>query len=176
VLLRPNPSSLKRSSVITFAVRLIIERDGNGLFLLQTKRNGGKYSHIGGNVEHHEFAREALAREAKEEAAILVDPNDLVLVHVLHRHKLKTDEAQLVLYFRAIRVFGEPASQEPHKFANVSWLPMHSLPENISKSTRHVLESIERREIYSEFPGKKKAMAFWEQFGSLGQMFEEGNK
>lgn len=158
--------------MITFAVRLIIEREGKGLFLLQTKKNGGKYSHIGGNVEKHEFAREALAREAKEEAAIIIDPKDLHLVHVLHRHRLKTDEALLVLYFKPSRIYGEPSAQELHKFATVAWLPMHSLPENISKSTRHVLEAMERGEIYSEFPSRKKAMAFWEQFGSPGQFFD----
>lgn len=148
--------------MITFAVRLIIEQQGNGLFLLQTKQNGGKYAHIGGNVERREFAREALVREAKEEANITIDPNDLQLVHVLHRHKLKTDETSIVLYFKAVRVFGEPTSREPKKFLNTAWLPMYNLPDNISKTTTHVLRAIERGEIYSEFPSRVKALAFWD--------------
>ncbi len=162
--------------MITFAVRLIIEKEGKGLFLLQTKKNGGRYSHIGGTVEHHEFAREALAREAKEEAAIIIDPKDLMLVHVLHRHRLKKDEALLVLYFKPSRIYGEPSARELHKFSTVAWLPMHNLPNNISKSTRHVLEAIERGEIYSEFPSRKKAMAFWEQFGHPGQFLDQNVK
>ena len=50
--------------MLIFAVRLILEENGKLLFLRQTKRNGGRYTLIGGNVEEHEFAREALAREA----------------------------------------------------------------------------------------------------------------
>jgi 8-oxo-dGTP diphosphatase len=154
--------------VIAFVVRLIIEQNGNGLFLLQTKSNGGKFAHIGGTVERHEYAREALVREAQEEAGITIDPADLQLVHVLHRHKLKTDETSLVLYFRATKVYGEPTSREPKKFSQVSWLPMHNLPDNISKSTKHVLKAIERNEIYSELPSRTKALAFWEQFAQFG--------
>jgi 8-oxo-dGTP diphosphatase len=154
--------------VISFAVRLILEQNGNGLFLLQTKSNGGKFAHIGGNIERHEHAREALVREANEEAGIQLEVSDLQLVHVLHRHKLKTDETSLVLYFRASRVLGEPTSREPKKFAQAAWLPMHNLPENISKSTKHVLKAIERNEIYSELPSRSKALAFWEQLGQFG--------
>jgi 8-oxo-dGTP diphosphatase len=158
--------------MITFAVRLIVEKDGKGLFLLQTKKNGGKYSLIGGNVERHEFAREALVREANEEAAIIIDPKDLQLVHVLHRHKLKTDESFMVLYFKSVKVFGEPYAQEPKKFSNTAWLALDKLPPNISKSTSHVLEAIKRAEIYSEFPSRSKALAFWEQIGPIREMFD----
>jgi ADP-ribose pyrophosphatase YjhB (NUDIX family) len=153
--------------MISFEVRLIIEDGDKGLFLLQTKKNGGKYSHIGGTVEQHEFAREALSRETREEAALIVEPAHLQMVHVLHRHRLKTDETSLVLYFKATRFSGEPVSLEPKKFSNVAWLPLHNLPENISKTTRHVLQAIERGEIYSEFPSRTKSMAFWEQFRGI---------
>ncbi|MFM8484808.1 MAG: NUDIX domain-containing protein, partial [Bacteroidota bacterium] len=54
--------------MLIFAVRLILEDQGRLLFLRQSKRNGGRYTLIGGNVEETEFAREALAREAEEEA------------------------------------------------------------------------------------------------------------
>ena len=37
--------------MLTFAVRLILEDNGKMLFLRQTKRNGGRYSLVGGNVE-----------------------------------------------------------------------------------------------------------------------------
>ena len=103
-----------------FAVRLILEDKGNLLFLRQTKRNGGRYTLIGGNVEEHEFAREALAREAKEEASIHVELEDLTLVHTLHRHKLQKDETLLVLYFKATRFSGEP---DPWKLKNSKMWP-----------------------------------------------------
>jgi 8-oxo-dGTP diphosphatase len=159
--------------MLIFAVRLILEDKGHLLFLRQTKQNGGKYSLIGGNVEEHEFAREALSREAREEAGIHVDPDDMELVHVLHRHKLKKDQTQLMLYFRATRFHGEPESLEPKKFKTVTWLPVGALPNDVSKHTRHVLECLHRHIIYSEFPARSKVLAFWEQFGNRWAGFSD---
>lgn len=143
------------------------------LFLRQTRKNGGRFSLIGGNVEENEFAREALAREAREEAGIHVEPQELRLVHVLHRHKLKKDETLLVLYFRAGRFHGEPASLEPKKFKDVRWLPVNNLPKEVSKATLHVLQGMLRGEIYSEFPARSKVLAFWEQFGERWAGFSD---
>ncbi|MBC7777333.1 MAG: NUDIX domain-containing protein [Phycisphaerae bacterium] len=151
--------------MLIFAVRLILEENGQLLFLRQTKRNGGRYTLIGGNVEEHEFAREALAREAKEEASIHVDPDDLTLVHTLHRHKLKKGETLLVLYFKASRFSGEPESMEVKKFKDVAWFSPNELPEEVSEPTRHVLKCINNTEIYSEFPARSKVVAYWEEFG-----------
>jgi ADP-ribose pyrophosphatase YjhB (NUDIX family) len=151
--------------MLIFAVRLILEEKGKLLFLRQTKRNGGRYTLIGGNVEEQEFAREALIREAKEEADIHVLAENLSLVHVLHRHKLAKNETLLVLYFKTSTFYGEPESKETHKFKDVAWLPGDSLPEEVSKPTRHVLDCIRRGEIYSEFPARKKVLAFWEELG-----------
>ncbi|MDX2135532.1 MAG: NUDIX domain-containing protein [Saprospiraceae bacterium] len=152
--------------MLTFAVRLILEDNNKWLFLRQTKKNGGRYSLIGGTVEDHEFAREALAREASEEAGIHVEPTSMTLIHVLHRHKLKKDENLLVLYFKATRFHGEPESLEPKKFLGVHWLPVDDLPEEVSKSTLHVIQCIRRNDIYSEFPTRSKVLEFWEQFGN----------
>jgi ADP-ribose pyrophosphatase YjhB (NUDIX family) len=152
--------------MLIFAVRLILEDNGKLLFLRQTKRNGGRYTLIGGNVEEQEFAREALAREAKEEADIHVEPEDLTLVHVLHRHKLHKSQTLIVLYFKAARFAGEPESQETKKFKDVAWFAPTSLPEEVSKPTRQVLQCIKAGEIYSEFPVRSKVVAFWEQFKS----------
>lgn len=152
--------------MLTFAVRLILEDNNKWLFLRQTKKNGGRYSLIGGTVEDHEFAREALAREASEEAGIHVEPTDMTLIHVLHRHKLKKDENLLVLYFKATRFHGEPESLEPKKFLGVHWLPVDDLPEEVSKATLHAIQCIRRNDIYSEFPTRSKVLEFWEQFGN----------
>ncbi|MBN8678103.1 MAG: NUDIX domain-containing protein [Chitinophagales bacterium] len=151
--------------MLIFAVRLILEDKGKLLFLRQTKRNGGRYTLIGGNVEEHEFAREALAREAREEASIHVEPEDLVLVHTLHRHKLQKNETLLVLYFKATRFSGEPESMETKKFKDVAWFSPNELPDEVSKPTRHVLQCIKDGDIYSEFPARSKVVAFWQQLG-----------
>jgi ADP-ribose pyrophosphatase YjhB (NUDIX family) len=158
--------------MLIFAVRLILEDNGKLLFLRQTKRNGGRYTLIGGNVEEQEFAREALAREAKEEADIIVKPEDLTLVHVLHRHKLKKNQTLIVLYFRASQFKGEPESRETKKFKDVAWFSPDQLPDEVSRPTRQAIECIHRGDIYSEFPARSKVEAFWEQFGqSWGNIF-----
>ncbi len=152
--------------MLIFAVRLLVEQEGQLLFLRQTKKNGGRYSLIGGNVEEREFAREALAREALEEAGIHVQPEALQLVHVLHRRKLKKDQTLLVLYFKTTQFRGEPASKEPRKFKDVEWFSPHILPREISKATRHVLEAIQRGEIYSEYPARDKVLSHWQWLAS----------
>ncbi|MCS6928026.1 MAG: NUDIX domain-containing protein [Saprospiraceae bacterium] len=148
--------------MLIFAVRLIVEQNGLLLFLHQTKKKGGRFSLIGGNVEAHEFAREALAREALEEAGIYIRPEDLQLVHVLHRHKLKKGQTSLVLYFQTKQFQGAPASQEPKKFKDIAWFPRNLLPAEISKTTQHVLEAIRRGEVYSEYPDRNKILAHLE--------------
>ena len=150
--------------MLIFAVRLIVEKDGKLLFLHQTKQNGGGYSLVGGNVEDREFAREALAREAKEEAGISINPANLELVHVLHRHKLKKNEQSLVLYFKATAFEGDPEPLERKKFQDVVWLPINQLPDNISKATQHVLKNWMAGLIYSEFPNRSKVLSYWSQF------------
>ncbi len=151
--------------MLIFAVRLLLEENGKLLFLRQTKRNGGRYTLIGGNVEEQEFAREALSREAEEEADIHVEPEDLSLVHVMHRHKLHKDQTLIVLYFKASKFFGEPESKETHKFKDCAWFPTSSLPDEVSKPTLHALDCIRLGEIYSEFPARNKVLAFWEDIG-----------
>ncbi len=154
--------NLLGKQMLIFAVRLLVEDQGKLLFLRQTKKNGGRFSLIGGNVEEGEFAREALAREALEEAGIHVRPQQLQLVHVLHRRKLKKDQTLLVLYFHTNHFHGEPASKEPQKFKDVQWFSAQDLPQETSKATRHVLEAIRRGEIYSEYPSRDEVLVYWE--------------
>ena len=104
------------------------------------------------------------ASSAANDAAAMVA--SLTLVHVLHRHKLKKDETALVLYFKAARFRGEPASLEPKKFKDVHWLPIDDLPSDVSKPTLHVLNGIKKNMVYSEFPSRSKALQFWEEFGN----------
>ncbi len=148
-----DPKDIKQ--MLIFATRLVLEEEGNLLFLRQTPKNGGRFSLPGGNVEESEFAREALCREAEEEIGIKLTPDRLTLAHVLHRRKRDTGEIFIVFYFKAIKYKGEPVSQEPHKFDHVVWVPAADLPENLSKHTRKVLDRISRGVMYSELPKVK---------------------
>lgn len=139
-----------------FAVRLLLEEDGHVLFLRQTRQNGGRFSLPGGNVDGFETAREALCREAKEEAGIKLTPDRLEFCHVLHRRKEKTGEVLVNFYFRAQQFKGSPESREPDKFKDVAWLPLAALPDDLSKHTRKVLDNIALGKLYTEWPKVKK--------------------
>lgn len=133
---------------ILLKARLIVEDQGNILLLKQTKGQGGKYTLVGGTVEDFEFAKKALIRESFEESGIIIDREDLHLVHTLHKKK---DEAtRIVLYFRAGRWKGELRSGEPNKFKSVAWHPIDNLPGQMSDTVRHVLKHYRRGSRYSE--------------------------
>lgn len=140
---------------VTMVARLILEKRGNILFLAQTTKNGGKYSLIGGKVENHEMASEALVRESFEEAGIELKEENLRLVHVLQRQKV--NETMIVLYFRSTEWTGEAQSREPKKFKRIHWCPTNNLPKNISRITKKVLIAYAKGERFTEYDGRKKS-------------------
>lgn len=135
-------------NIKTIKVRLIMEEEKKVLLLEQTNENGGKYTLAGGTVEDVEFARKALIRECKEEIGIKLKPNDLVIVHVLHKKKI--DEDRLTIYFKAAKWENRIKCKEKKKFAAVSWFDVDSLPIRASFTVRHVLEQIKMGSLYSE--------------------------
>ena len=133
-------------------VRLLLYRKGHILLLKQTKKNGGNYSLVGGNIDKQEHAIEALVREAKEEAGIILEPKDLKLAHVLHKRIGKNQ--RLTLYFKADKYKGEARSREPKKFQKAEWCPVQRLPPNTTATVRHVLKAYRHGRLYSEFSKK----------------------
>ncbi len=131
-------------------VHLILERPGEVLLLrrFQTGYEDGKYSLIAGHLDGDEPAREGMAREAAEEAGIIVDPADLEFVHLMHR--MRGDE-RMSLFFRARRWQGTPHNAEPHKCDDLSWFAADSLPPNLVAYIGHALGCVARGEAYSEF-------------------------
>jgi 8-oxo-dGTP diphosphatase len=152
----PFCSQLSIQSMANFDVslkaRLLLQKAGDILLLKQTKPNGGNYSLVGGTIEQEEFAVETLIRESWEEAGIKLSPDDIELVHVLHKRSSK--EHRIVLYFRAYNFDGHPKSREKNKFENVEWWPLKELPRNLTATVRHVLKSYNSGIMYSEL--KKK--------------------
>ena len=133
---------------ILLKARLIVEDHGEILLLKQTTRNGGNYTLIGGTVEDYEFARKALIRESFEESGIIINAQDLQLVHTLH--KKKDEITRIVLYFKAIQWTGNIRSGEPKKFKKVAWFPIDNLPKSMSATVHHALKHYRRGSRYSE--------------------------
>ncbi|MBI2327315.1 NUDIX domain-containing protein [Candidatus Curtissbacteria bacterium] len=75
------------------AVFLILARN-NKILLLRRFNTGwedGNYTLVSGHLNGDESATVAICREAKEEADLIINPNDLEIVHVMHR---KTDSVE----------------------------------------------------------------------------------
>lgn len=132
----------------TIKARLILYDQGRILLLKQTKPNGGNYTLVGGTVESGEFARQALMRESKEEAGIILQENDLTLVHVMH--KRAKHQQRIGLYFKASIWAGELRALEKEKFKKTRWFDLDELPKNLTETARTVLRSYRKGISYSE--------------------------
>jgi 8-oxo-dGTP diphosphatase len=141
---------------INLKVRLILYDRGNILLLRQKKSLGGNYTLVGGTIEEKEYALEALIREAKEEAGLLLNPEDLQLVHVLHK-RTNSNGHRITLYFKATKWAGKITTGEPNKFKGVDWFPLDKLPSNLSETVRHVMQEYRDGVMYSEFRMKLKS-------------------
>ena len=141
--------SEKYNFMFDVKARIILKNLGKVLFLLQTTKQGGKYTLAGGHVERQEFAKAALIRECKEEVGITLYKKELELVHVLHKKNKQNNV--ITLYFETSSWTGLIENKEPKKFQRVAWFPLDKLPKNTSLTTRHVLEQYVLGNKYSDF-------------------------
>jgi len=136
------------------AVYLILRR-GDKVLLLKRANSGyqdGKYSVIAGHLEGDELATDAVAREAREEAGITIDPKNLELAHVCHRlTRNEAGQERLDLFFEAKTWNGKIVNKEPRKCTDLNWFPLDTLPDEMIPLVRSVLEGIARGSSYSEY-------------------------
>jgi ADP-ribose pyrophosphatase YjhB (NUDIX family) len=139
---------MTRSALIPEA-HLLLLQDAQVLLLRRqnTGYEDGNYSVIAGHIERNETARQGMAREASEEAGLIIKPQDLVLCHVMHR---KAEDERVSFFFKAERWMGEPRNLEPHKCSDLSWFPVDALPTNVIPYIRQAIEETLRGEAYSE--------------------------
>lgn len=141
---------------ITPASYLVLEKDGK--FLLARRFNtgyeDGKYSLVAGHLDGKETFRQAMVREAMEEAGIVLAVNDLQVVHTMHRIT-ETDKVglreRMDIFIKAEKWKGELKNMEPHKCDDLSWFSIDNLPDNTIPYVRHALECIQNGVTYSEF-------------------------
>lgn len=137
---------------VIIKARLVLEQSGKVLLLAQTSENGGKFTLPGGTVEDAEYTKSTLIRECQEEIGITLAPDDLSLIHVLHKKKGK--ENRITIYFSAKHYKGNLIALETEKFRGVTWCKMERLPLKTSATVKHVISQILKGTRYSEFSKK----------------------
>ena len=122
-------------------LHLVLIRDGR--VLMGRRRNvvfgDGLYHVPAGRLEADETVVDGLLREALEETGIVLSPDDLDLVHVMH---LRDGSDRLSLFFTAERWSGTIENREPEKCAGWEWLPVADLPGNTVPYARQALADI----------------------------------
>lgn len=132
------------------AVHLFLVRDGEILLLrrFNTGYHDGDYSVPAGHLDGNEKATAAMVREAKEETGIDVKPEDLTLVHFMHR---KSSEERIDLFFTAKEWSGDPTITETNKCDDMKWFLMDKLPGNMVPYVKEAIKNYLVKDTYSEF-------------------------
>ena len=132
------------------AVYLVLIK--NNQILLNLRKNtgfaDGLYGLASGHLEDGETIRQAMIREAEEETGIIINPDDLKLVHVAQH---KSNNHYVDFYFQCDSYAKEPVNCEPEKCGDVRFFPLNKLPDNFCGNVRQALEYIKHGSYYSEY-------------------------
>jgi ADP-ribose pyrophosphatase YjhB (NUDIX family) len=123
----------------------------NKILLLRRFNTGyedGNYSIIAGHLDGGETFMQAMVREAKEEASIILNEEDLEVVHVMHRKV--PEEERIDFFILAKKWIGTPRIMEPQKCDDLRWFDIDKLPENIIPYVRQAINCYRKKIFYSE--------------------------
>lgn len=132
------------------AVHLLL-LDGGKILLLRRYNTGykdGFYSVVAGHLDGNERAISAMAREAKEEAGIILKETDLSFIHVSHR---RSDEERIDFFFAAEKWEGSIENKEPHKCDDLRWFSINDLPENMVPYVKKAIDNYRENIAFGQF-------------------------
>lgn len=132
------------------AVHLILKKD-NKVLLLKRKNTGfedGKYSVVACHLDGNETVKQAMKREAYEEASVVVDEKDLEIVHVMHT-KLEDESIYYFLYCGKYK--GNIVNTEPNKCDELSFYDIDNLPENIIDYVKVGIDNFRKGGYFSSY-------------------------
>ncbi|MFG3552331.1 NUDIX domain-containing protein [Streptomyces sp. NPDC047725] len=134
-------------------VHLYLERP-DGTVLLGLRHPDSAFApstwHVLAGHCEQESAVACLIREAREEAGLCIELQDVELVHVIHHLDRAGDRPRMGLFFRAHAWSGEPELREPDKCTQWRFWDAAALPDNLVPYTRQAIAKIRNGELYSE--------------------------
>lgn len=139
----------KKRGFNTASAYLILQKGDHVLLGLRknTGYSDGLWGLPAGHVEDGETAREAMAREAKEELGITIDPKHLIPAHVIHR---QSNRINIDFFFSCSKWDGEIENRELEKCEKLQFFPLSNLPENSMAYNKTALAKLSQGEFYSE--------------------------
>lgn len=141
----------KKRFSMPVAVHLFLLQGDNVLLLrrFNTGYEDGNYSVIAGHLDGEEELKQAMIREAREEAGISIEEMSLQVVGVMHR---KFADGEAVNFFlTATEWTGNVMNTEPHKCNELAWYSLDQLPENVIPYVRQALENYQRGTWFESF-------------------------
>lgn len=135
-------------------VYLILVKDDE--ILLSRRYNtgfrDGEYSFPAGHLDGNETLTQAMVREAKEEIGVGVKPENLKLVHVMHRKE--PSEERVNFFFTAEKWAGKPKIMESRKCDDLRWFELDGLPDNTIPYIKQAISCFKNKIFYSEWDSK----------------------
>ena len=137
-------------SKYTVAVHLLFLQSEQILLIrrFNTGYEDGNYSVVAGHVDAGESVTQAVIREAKEEVAVTLQPEDLRIVHVMNR---KAEDERIDFFVTVSKWLGELVNNEPHKCDQLLWVTLDALPPNLIPYVRQGIDYYKAGLSYSEF-------------------------
>ncbi|MCZ0975884.1 NUDIX domain-containing protein [Streptomyces albulus] len=148
-----HPASPHGTVLNVIGVHLYLERP-DGTVLLGLRHRDSAFApstwHVLAGHCEQESAITCLIREAREEAGLQIQPQDIELVHVVHHIDRAGDQPRMGLFFRARTWTGEPELREPDKCTQWKFWDPAALPDDLVPYTRVAIEGIRTGRLYSE--------------------------
>lgn len=153
-IIKKGVSVLARYKTTAAVFALIFNKDHDKILLqkrIHTGINDGLYD-VGtaGHVEENESMSQAMARELKEEIGLVVNPKILKFAFMMHKYYPETDTPYFNGYFVVDDYTGEPEILEPNKNAELIWVSIKKLPENLIEDRKIAINNYLNHAPYIE--------------------------